>query len=1105
MIGFAKIAGGAPSKVASMTRHLMNKTLRIEDAKLAAYYGLGLGNEGGDKLTRGTAQAIADGDIAFSEGVALLVERWERQNPLPGDDEWQAWGATQTWDAQAKRWTSLDPDPIEQWEDRRMDAEQRFGDRLDTLVERAAEGLLDAPLAVVRQDAHPLALQGLGIAPDGILTNDEINALLAGRRADGELIDGKHYAVEQRLPVDPKTGEVRYSTPIGSFDFSVTPDKTVSVAWAFADDAQRAMIYQAHIEAAREAVAYIGTQVGVARFGDAERQFVEGYIAWLEFTHHAARQTMATVVDGEVVFQPDGAPGMPGDPDLHTHFLIPNAVFCPDGRVGSLDTEAIRGFLKEATVVYHMRLAAKLNAAGFETRLDERHGVTRMVGVPDEMRTLMSKRTMIGEALAMSETKKRGEKWDDLPSVVREARMKAAVQHWEQKHKGGKDDIANFADWRRQAREVAGWEPTTFLRQTPPEPTLTPEQRHQMAYDVALPRLDKRFQQMSVLPHFDVRVAAGQGLIAAGGGTLADVDAVTKLMREHGVTQYGEPTALTWGRKVADRYMSVTTQLHEAQEKEFISLARRAFADRSTAIPRDVLRKAIAASGLTFDDAHGRAVLSAIERVGTGGKLGIIVAAAGAGKTSALRPIVAAKRAMGGDVWGDSLAWRQADDLTEAGIDEARVKAFSVLVDSIKDGTIKLGPNSTVAADELALLGTRQGLELLRLRDKLDFSIIALADPKQIQSIESGSIVNLLIRALGPENVPEIATTRRQESEREQIIAGLFRRGEAAEALGMKRQDGTAEMVPGGYVGVIKRVADLYAERLAATGVAPTISAPTNADAHRIAEAVRAARGIGRGRIIRATDGQRNYAMEVSKGDRIRLFKSTGSSAGGSIGRNGSVLEVLAVDGGGLRLRNLKTGREGDVPWSALVGGSTRAEREARLRQGARVLLAYGDAMTIHTAQGSTSNEHIFAMPNGSKDVNGKLNYSASTRHRIMSYLLTSEAAEREGVRKRRPLNDVRPISLDDQWANVARSLAQMPMKENALEMLEKVARVHRGTVRALHRVLAPAERSPAAQAVERVRLSVGMSVQHVRSLVQPRPEPPRHQMARVQPPRLRM
>ena len=118
-----------------------------------------------------------------------------------------------------------------------------------------------------------------------------------------------------------------------------------------------------------------------------------------------------------------------------------------------------------------------------------------------------------------------------------------------------------------------------------------------------------------------------------------------------------------------------------------------------------------------------------------------------------------------------------------------------------------------------------------------------LGDDKQCESPQAGAIIDLSRRALGPEQIPEIVTTVRQQSERERTIAGLFREGRAAEALTMKRADRTAEMVLGGYDGVVARVAQLYRERLQETGQAPTIAAPTNQDAHRISEAVRRSAG----------------------------------------------------------------------------------------------------------------------------------------------------------------------------------------------------------------------------------------------------------------------
>ena len=94
-------------------------------------------------------------------------------------------------------------------------------------------------------------------------------------------------------------------------------------------------------------------------------------------------------------------------------------------------------------------------------------------------------------------------------------------------------------------------------------------------------------------------------------------------------------------------------------------------------------------------------------------------------------------------------------------------------------GTIKLDRNSVVAVDELGPARHPAGLELLRLRERHGFSIVALGDDKQVPSIDAGAIIDLSRRALGAEQVPEILTTVRQQTEREREIAGLFREGRA--------------------------------------------------------------------------------------------------------------------------------------------------------------------------------------------------------------------------------------------------------------------------------------------------------------------------------------
>ncbi len=61
--------------------------------------------------------------------------------------------------------------------------------------------------------------------------------------------------------------------------------------------------------------------------------------------------------------------------------------------------------------------------------------------------------------------------------------------------------------------------------------------------------------------------------------------------------------------------------------------------------------------------------------------------------------------------------------------------------------------------------------------------------------------------------MPELLSTVRQETRRGRKIAGLFRDGKAAEALAMKREDGTAWLVGGDQDQVIERIADLYRRR----------------------------------------------------------------------------------------------------------------------------------------------------------------------------------------------------------------------------------------------------------------------------------------------------
>jgi hypothetical protein len=1024
MFGFAEIAAMSPSDVSGMTKHLMHSTLGRESA-LAAYY-----SKGGDGQSRwfDLAEQVLAGEIDRDEAIHALMVRFMRG------------------------WNPDDTNAMDQ-------GRAAFEDRFDGVLERTGNGLAHAPLAVVRPDTVAGVMIGLCITPGILLTEQEVNNLLAGRRVDGEKIEGKHYAVERSLPEDRRDGRRKWSTPIGSYDFCFTPDKSVSVVWAFADDVGRAKIYNAVLEANREGASYIANTIAVARYGKGGQGGREaGGVAIIEFTHHTSRRVQFVTGEGLTAEVVDG--GIPGDMNLHIHNLIPNAVFTPSGKVGSLDTMGVHGIIKEAGGVSQARLATKLRESGFDVVLDEKTGAARMTVVPDEIRTLFSKKTALGEEMARRQVADEGKDWNALSEAERTTRLKEATQRWEVKQKGGrgaKDDVADFENWRQQAA-AAGWAiPKTLELIGPPLRDLTIDERHRAAYEIGLPWLDQQLQRNAVMTHHEVRRAALRGLVHTGMSDLADVNAITQIMRAEGVLQNGERTELLWDQEEGKRHVSISTGLHEREEREFISLAKAAAMDRSGAIEPALLSRKIDESGLDFTDAHGQAQRTAIERIGSGGRLGIIIASAGAGKTASLRPLVASWSEMQRDVWGSSLASRQTDDLVGAGIDRRRLWATSVLNDKLSTDEITLTRNSVVMVDELGLLSTRQGLDLLRHRDQIGFSIVALGDPKQCQAVAAGNIIDLTRRALGAENVPTILTTRRQRSAREKEIAGLFRDGEAATALSMKRSDGSAIMAYGGRDGTIDDVAKRYIERLTETGSAPMIVAPTNTDAHQIGSAVRRERRklglIGDRNLISvpATDGSRDYNLALAKGDRVRLFKSTGADygnkKGGSIGRNGSVLEVIDANAQGAVLKSEKTGRVGKVAWDGL-----------RPDGGGRVQLAYGDCMTIHSAQGADRNGVILAMPAGSQAITGHEGYSAATRHKEWFDIITNEAAERSAVRQSRPLNDAHDITPDDKWAHVAKRFALQQERDTATALRERAGQIKRGAVKAFHTAITVAD-----------------------------------------------
>jgi len=930
--------------------------------------------------------------------------------------------------------------------------------------------------------------KALGAKDGRGLSETERANILEGKRADGKALD----AAAWRDAVN------RSKTPIGYVDFTFSADKTVSLAWAFAPtEAERNQLARAHKDAVAATMAEIEQVIGQARKGKGGMEGTEqGRVGWITFDHYTARPTL------EIARQtPDGrteteivSVKVAGDPQLHTHVAVPNMIATDSGRVVSLNTLTMHGRIHEWGAIYQAHLAQNLRRMGASVELDRTNGAARLSAVPEAIRAAFSKRTRDALADAKAYAASAGADWERMSGDERIKLLKGGAFA---SRTAKADDLSDFASWRRQAEE-RGYQHKSVLQSDTPARPMAEAARLDLAYDTAAGVLGEQFERRAVISGEDERVAAGRGLIAAGIKDGGDVDKVIARLRERGVVEAGiTRSAGEGGEPARTKIIAVesmrdnpehpdlkitttrlTTRAHVEQESALVALAERAGEDRRGTLSPVQVKRGIEASGLTFAGEHGVAQRRMIDHLGMSGRFAVGIGAAGAGKTTLLKPLVSAWREQGADIHGISLGWRQARDLRDAGLHtdiekggRDTIAAVSVFINRVQSGRLELSNRSVVVVDELGTIGTRHMFELLRLQERHGFRLAAIGDPKQCQSIEAGQVIGLLEKALG--KVPSIDSTMRQTNDRAREIAGLLRKGgpdAVGQALDMKRQDGTAEIVAGGYHDAIKRAAALWDERRTANadranGRPPytlSISTPTNQDARAIGEAIRQrlqeSGELGRNRMTLAAIDKNtgeHYGMPIATGEKVRLFARTNAAMAdgrkGAIGDNGSILEIASIRRNGLVLRN-EHGREGFVKWETLADKAT-----------GRMRVAYGYAMTTNTAQGITTAEHIFVTPGGSQTTDGFKSYVSGSRHRERDYWLTSEGAERREIEGRRPLGDPRPIREHDIWTNWTRNISRQPEKTNALDLVQLGEEARRTAARAFLQGLAADEKRQAA------------------------------------------
>jgi len=842
---------------------------------------------------------------------------------------------------------------------------------------------------------------------------------------------------------------------ISSFDFTASPDKSVTLAAEFAATrAEQALIWQAIHIANDRAMALIAEEVGVARRGSGDEAYMEpGEVARVSIRHYTARPAMV-IQDG-----PDGPTGsvelpVPGDPQAHIHNMMFNAVATESGHLGSLDSARITKTTSHLFGAYFQaELAQQLRGLGVRVRPDERGKAIVIESIPRSVCDAFSKRSHQAETQAKAFVKRQGGDWNAMSAEQKFKVLHQANLAYRSKKYTGTNDREI---WREEAAEL-GWKHSTVLTGDVSQELPDPE-RYEKAYEIAARLIADEFRTAAVLDRDVFRMHAAHALIATGINGRQDIDHVADMVETRGIEVDGERVGFVIREQ--DRKVRIATARQVAIETEMGDLAGLASRTQQGALSDEAITRAIAGSGLDFDrdPDHGRAQLAAIYALGQAGGLGFLTGVAGSGKTTLLRPLVSAWKEDGRNLIGAAIAWRQADALKDAGI--ARTLALTPLLDGIAKGTLAVDRDTVLVLDEVSQIAPRQLLEILRLQKEVGCSVRLLGDRQQAQAIEAGDSVEILERVLPPEARPELLSTIRQKSARARKIAGLFRSpgrqldlseakqkakdtARVREAIDMKRRDGTFSLVGGDHAQVVAELADFYLRRrdmLRASGAKRgiTMSAPTNEDVLALSLAVRerlrARNEIGQEEIIRAAIDQRGetYDLPISKGDRVRLFSRTQCQVARADGRgwrwrdlgsNGDFVDVEGWNDKGIVLRNTR-GVTGMVPWERLADRAT-----------GRVRLGPGHAMTIDSAQGITSDEHINAMPRGSSSVTGFTAYVAESRHVHTCWTRVAEAPVREAESFSRPLGDATPVTLENLLDRIAGDMGRHEYKALAIDL----------------------------------------------------------------------
>lgn len=618
----------------------------------------------------------------------------------------------------------------------------------------------------------------LGGEPAGYWVGQLQSALyLNGELCSGELgkmLQGYH----------PTSGEALASNAgidhKGGWDMTFSAPKSVSVAWALADQETRTAIQAAQKKAVEAGIKFLEKNAFSSRDRGEVTSPIHQVIA-AAYEHSTSRSQ---------------------DPQLHTHVLVANLGLRSDGSVCAIDFDS--RWKLAAGAVYRAELANELQQIGFQIEQDLNKSFS-INGIPQKLCDAFSKRRLaiVEQAEKYGVTSVQG--MQIATFVTRENKTveisrSILFQQWQAEATA----LSYQSDLVQQCRI---YQPIQSKMLTPME------------------IFNDLHQQMSTFTPqqlYHAVAVASQGHLHANGVN----QYVNKILHDPELVRL-QAINHKLDRGLDQTELRFTTQAQLTLEKHLLDHAKQRQHETQHKIVVDPLL--IKHANLTKEQQL------ALEHITTqSGGLKIIQGMAGTGKGFLLGVAHLAWENVGLDVRGATLAAKAAQGLQES--TQIPSQTLHSLIHQLNTEKTELTNKTVLVIDEAGMVGSRQLAQILDYADQVKAKVVLVGDSQQLQPIDAGGAFRLLAQNLGYASLQNI---QRQKELVDRKIVMQLASGQSQQALDLMRKQGKLHVQPIQEETIRKLVEDWWQTKIEQPSASTLMLAGTRSDLYQLNQAAR--------------------------------------------------------------------------------------------------------------------------------------------------------------------------------------------------------------------------------------------------------------------------